>query len=119
MKLRYLITLAVLIISTAGIAQEEQNLKAFYLGYNKEYKVYSFEDADGANIEFTEVKAEVLKKYDLLSPKFIDQAFNITYLVKELGDEDDYTEEYTIIFLKPTVLERNQAAEDEDDSDEE
>ena len=119
MKLKYLITLAVLIISTAVTAQEELNLKAFYLGYNKEYQIYSFEDPDGTSIDFTEVKADVLKKYDLLSPKYIDVAFNITYLVKELGDEDDYTEEYTIIFLKPTVLERNENPEDEDESDEE
>jgi hypothetical protein len=117
MKLKYLIVLAVMIVSTAGLAQDEQKLKAFYLGYDKEYQIYSFEDADGVNVEFTKVKSDVLKEYDLLSLKFIDQAFSLTYTVKEIGDDEDYSEEYTLIFLKPTVLERKETPEEEYDEE--
>ena len=101
-----------MIISTAGVAQEK-NVKAFYLGYDQEFQTYLFEDADGVNIEFNNVKNEVLKQFDLTSPKFVDQAFLITYLTKEIENEEEYYHENTIIFLKPTVLERNEVLEEE------
>jgi hypothetical protein len=118
MKLKYFIILIAMIISTAGLAQEEQNLKAFYIGFDKEYKTYSFEDADGVNTEFSKVKSDVLKKFDLLSPRIIDQAFMITYTVKEIEEDGDYIEEYTIIFLKPIELERNEESEEDYDDEE-
>lgn len=113
MKLKIIIILAAMIVSSAGFSQDERNLKAFYLGYDDEYQTYSFEDADGVNTEFNKVKSDVLKKFDLTTPKFVDQAFMITYTVKELGDDEDYYEEYTIISLKPTDLERNEDPEEE------
>jgi hypothetical protein len=115
MKLKYLIILAVMFISTAGFSQEKLNLKAFYLGFNKEYQAYLFEGVDGVTIEFTKVDNAVLKEYDLLSPKFIDQAFSITYTVKVIDEDEDYSEVYTIVLLKPTVLEKTEDLEYEEE----
>lgn len=118
MKTKFLIMLVAMFVSTLAMAQE-RTLKAFYLGYDKESEVYSFEDADGTNIEFTKVESDVLKKFDLRTPELVDEAFLITYTVKEIGDDEEYSEEYRIIFLKQTVLERNQESDDapEDDED--
>lgn len=115
MKARYLIILITILISSTGFSQEKQVLKAFYLGYDKEYKTYSFEDADGSSIEFTEVKADVLKQYDLISPKLIGKAFEIIYLIKENDDD----EEYIIISMKPTELKKNENSDDEEDEEDE
>ena len=113
MKLKYLIVLMAMSISIAALAQKEQNLKAFYTGFDKEYEIYSFEDADGITVEFANVKSDVLKQFDLLSTKFIDKAFIITYTVKEAGDDEDSYDEYTIISLKSTVLKRNEQPEED------
>jgi len=113
MKLKYVIVLVTIIVSTTGFSQDEHFIDAFYLGYDKEVETYSFEDPDGVNIEFSKINSDVLKKYDLISQKYIDQAFRITYTVKELADDEDYSEEYSIIFLKPTELERNEDLDDE------
>ena len=102
-------------ISTAGLAQEKLNLKAFYLGFDKEYQSYSFEAVDGVNTEFTNVLDAVLKEYDLISEKLIDKPFSIIYTVNKSQEDEDSYEEYTIISLKPTVLFRVENDEEEEE----
>ena len=116
MKTKYLIILVAMFVSTIAIAQE-RTLKAFYTGYDDESELYSFEDADGNYIEFNTVKSDFIKKFNLETPEFVDEAFLITYVVKSIGDEDDedYSEELTIVKLQPTVLKRNEEPEYEED----
>jgi hypothetical protein len=116
MKIKYIVVLIGIFFTSIGFAQEK-TLKAIYTGYDKENNIYSFEDADANLIEFNHVKSDILKKYNLNTPEFIDQAFLITYTVKEIEDEDDSYEELTIINLKPTELVRNENPDDDDDDE--
>lgn len=117
MKLKNIIILVAMFISTAGFAQEKLSLKAFYMGYDEENQTYSFEAVDGVNTEFTNVLDAVLKEYDLMSEELIDKPFSIIYTVNKSQEEEDVYEEFTIISLKPTVLFR--VENDEDDDEEE
>lgn len=102
-------------ISTIAFAQDNK-ATAFYNGFDKENNVFVFEDADGSSIEFSEVKADVLKKFDLKSTKLNGQAFIITYIIKEIEEDGDVYEENTITNLVETKLEKNKESyEDEDE----
>lgn len=103
-------------ISTLTFAQDNK-MSAFFNGYDKEYNIFSFEDADGSSIDFNEVKGDVLKKFDLKSEKFKGQAFIITYIVKEIDEDGEVYEENIITSLVETKLERNQES-DEDEGEE-
>lgn len=115
MKLKNIIILVVMFISTAGFSQEKLSLKEFYMGYDKEYETYSFEAVDGVNTDFVGVLEAVLKEYDLLSEKFINKPFSITYTVKKSDDDGEEYVEYTIVSLKPTSLIRVENDDEEDD----
>lgn len=117
MKTKILIILVSMFISSVAIAQEK-TVKAFYTGYDEESQSYSFEDAEENYIEFQKVKSELIKKFKLKTAEFVNEAFLITYIVKEVGDDDDTYEEYSIVKLQPTILTK-QTREDESDDDDE
>jgi hypothetical protein len=117
MKTKYLIIIiGVMFFSSIGFAQK-RNVKAFYVGYDDDTQVYYFEDIDENFLEFNKVKSKVLKKFDLNTLEFVDEAFLITYIIERIGDEeeDDYYEGATIIKLKLIELVRNEYSEGKDD----
>jgi hypothetical protein len=118
MKTKYITILVAMFISSISIAQNN-TLKAFFIGFDKEYQTYLFEDADGSTIEFNKVSSNVLKKFNLNTPEFVDEAFLITYTTLEIEDEDsdDLQEENTITKLELTLLKKNKNSDEDEDSD--
>lgn len=104
---KILLTLTTAVISFISLAQEAQ-IKAFYKGYDSEAGIYLFEDADENIIEFNEVLPKVLAQFKLQNDALVDKAYLITYLTKEIEDEDGFIfEENKIIKLENTSLEYN------------
>ncbi|MCO6500523.1 MAG: hypothetical protein J5I47_09130 [Vicingus serpentipes] len=117
MKLRYLMILMLMVITSVGFSQEK-TMKAFYSGYDEDSHMYSFEDADRNYVEFKSVSPEVLKSFKLKTSELIEKAFIITYTAKQVKDEDgEIYEELSITKLQPTTLERNEEADSDDDDE--
>lgn len=117
MKTNYLISLGIALFISNMIVAQQKTIKAFYTGYDSEVEIYGFADVDENYIEFTEVKPDVLKKFNLKTPELVDQAFQITYTVEEIEDEDGELSDtkYTIVKLDRTIIERNEEDDEEDD----
>jgi hypothetical protein len=122
MEKKYVLILVAMFISTLSIGQE-LTLKAFFMGFDNEYQSYSFEDADGVTVEFDKVNSKVMKKFNLDTQEFLDEAFLITYTIIEIAIEDedseDLQEESSIIKLKPIRLKKNINSAEDPDADEE
>ncbi|WP_420573654.1 hypothetical protein [Kordia sp.] len=94
-----------IIISTVAVffmtTYQNTTVEATYDGY--EDGVYYFTDSNDETLEFQEVDKNVLKVYDLMSKKFENKNFNVTYKTVEEEDEegDSYTT-YVITALKLT-----------------
>jgi hypothetical protein len=107
MKKKSIIMVIGILISVVSFGQVK-TMKAFYLGYESDMKVYSFEDQNENYVDFTHVNDDVLKKFDLKVEKHIDSAFLITYTITGVGEKDseDYYEELKITKLKSIVLKK-------------
>lgn len=108
MKIKYLLVVMAMFIASVGFSQEK-TLKAFFTGYDEDYKIYSFEDENGEYFEFYKIESEVLKKFNLNTQKFVDEEFIITYITEE-EDENKITK------LEKKVLKKDDD-QDEDDED--
>ncbi len=106
MKTKFIIILIMISISSIGFAQTEF-VEAFYMGYDKENQLFSFEDIDGNYLEFNTVSSNMLEKFDLKTPEFIDEAFRITYITKEKNEigRYGYYKNAIIIHLQLTIIE--------------
>ncbi|WP_046757898.1 hypothetical protein [Kordia jejudonensis] len=69
---------------------QNKTIEATYDGY--EEGIYYFTDTKDESLEFQDVEKSVLETYDLMSKKFENKVFQVTY--KEVV-EDDGDEEYT------------------------
>ncbi len=97
MKTITIITSIVVVFFIA--AYQNTTVEATYDGY--EDGVYYFTDNNDETLEFQEVEKDVLKTYDLMSKKFENKNFSVTYKTVEEEDEegDSYTT-YVITALK-------------------
>ncbi len=114
MKTIFLLIVCIIGLNT-NLFSQEQTLEAFFQGYDTEEKLYFFEDAYGDVVEFMEVKASLLKTYNLKSPKLVGKAYEITYIIEEIEEEDGFIyDKMIIVNLKPITLERIEEEEEED-----
>lgn len=102
-----LLSASIILISLAGISQTKTT-KAFFVEYDKETKVYTFEDAEGDYLSFDFVQKEVLDKFPLQNNTFVGKSFTISYTIKVVMDEDgDEYDQYTITKMEETKLEKS------------
>ncbi|AXG70173.1 hypothetical protein KORDIASMS9_02412 [Kordia sp. SMS9] len=79
---------------------QNTTVEATYDGY--EDGVYYFTDGNDETLEFQEVDKEVLKAYDLMSKKFENRSFNVTY--KTVEEEDEEGDSYTMYVITALKL---------------
>ena len=109
-----LLTASIFLISIAGFGQGTKTVKAFFVDYDTDSEIYSFEETNGEYISFNAATAEVLKSTPLKSNKMSGKAYLITYSTKVTTDEDeDEFEELTITKLQEIKLERDLDVDEE------
>lgn len=113
--MKHIILTALLsLISVLGISQTN-TAKAFFIEYDSDSKMYSFEEANGDYLSFDFVSKEVLTKFPINTSKLEGKAFLITFSKKITKDEygDEY-DELTITKLQEIKLEKESTDEEED-----
>ncbi len=96
-----LIAFITLFLSTNAIIQDKITVDVTYDGYYD--GLYSFttitddEDDFGDTIEFENISAELLKKYDLKSDTFNGEEFTITYSEDTIEEDDEEVTTYKLL----------------------
>jgi len=114
--MKLILTGALLGLSLLGsVLAQDHSKKASFIGYDSEFKSYSFETEDGDYLEFNVVKADLVKKFGLSDKAAKGKAFVVEYDIKESEDEDgDLVEEYILSKLTPTTIVKKEEEADED-----
>ncbi len=108
------------VLASTGIASlvqaQEFKEKATFIGYDTDFKTYTFEAEDGDYLEFEKVDPNVMAKYKLTDKTQRGKDFLVEYDVEAIENEmGDIIEVYILSKMSPTVIIKNEEEEEDDD----